>query len=49
LILLRVVVTSHGVLQGAEELERQAAIGGGLLKRKVKQTNIVAKSIEIIA
>jgi hypothetical protein len=27
----------------------QIAIGGSLVKRKVKQTNVVAKSIEIIA
>jgi hypothetical protein len=36
------------MLQGAEELECQATIGGGLLKIKVKKTNIVAKGIEII-
>jgi hypothetical protein len=37
------------MLQGAKELECQSMIGGGLLKNKVKQTNIVAKSIEIMA
>jgi hypothetical protein len=48
LILLGFVVAVHRVLQGAEELECQVAISGSLLKTKVKQTNIVAKSNEII-
>jgi hypothetical protein len=43
------VIPSHRVLQGAKKLECQAAIGDGLLKRKVKQTNIVAKIIEVMA
>jgi hypothetical protein len=34
------------MLHGAKELENQAAIGGGLLKNRVKKTNIVAKIIE---
>jgi hypothetical protein len=37
------------MLQGAKELECEAAICGGLLKNKVKQIKIVAKSIEIMA
>jgi hypothetical protein len=37
------------MLQGAEELGCQAAIGDSLLKNKVKETKIVAKSIEIMA
>jgi hypothetical protein len=49
LILLSAVVVVHRVLEGAEELECQATIGGGLLKNQVKQTNIVAKIIEVTA
>jgi hypothetical protein len=49
LILLGDVVVVHRVLQGAKELKCQAAIGGSLLKRKVKQSNIVAKNIKSIA
>jgi hypothetical protein len=37
------------MLQGTKELEYQAMIDGSLLKSKVKQTSIVAKSIEIMA
>jgi hypothetical protein len=36
------------MLQGAKKLECQAMKGGGLHKNKVKQTNIVPKSIEIM-
>jgi hypothetical protein len=40
------IVPSQRMLHGAKELENQAAIGGGLLKNRVKKTNIVAKIIE---
>jgi hypothetical protein len=49
LFFLRDVEPSHGVHQGAKELECQAEICGGLLKNKVKQTDILAKIIQIMA